>query len=475
MTDSIEHRSVRRAKGTRRLVGGVALVALALLAACAPPVPERAWRHGSANVEGQVTLPGTAGGWPMAFGPASSGGVLVGFTAPAPGGDGPWPTWAMRVGSDGGVRYRVDAGTDMLLGTASRGAVDLFVGSHANAEATGTVTRPVIRRYTSSGQPDLTFGEGGVVSLPLPEDLPSWNLPPGRADAAAIDATGRTYVLVAHTVDISAPSAVQRISVVRLTPDGSLDTQWGDDGWVHLGLSSVRNDPAPGSILLDPDGSVTVAAAGFGSLSVGRISSDGGTTEWAGGVSAGSSPISSECVTFGNISSPGMADAGGRTLLSLTPSMRCHDPGVVAIHDDIVDDQGTAAIDRSFGDDGALTWRIEDDLSTPVRAVGGVFPLGNGRFAVPVLDGDENPGLVEFDSTGSLTHPELPGGVRVLRVESDASAPVQYWPRNPSPYGLLTGSTRLGSAVSDTLYLVGTLVDAPAEGIVVVRVWPSAL
>jgi len=90
--------------------------------------------------------------------------------------------------------------------------------------------RGVLVRYLKTGEPDVTFGQAGIVLAPEP--VGTWS------DVAVAD--DGTIV------------AVSSDSIVRFLPDGSLDLTFGDHGIVKPQLPATE-------VALAPDGKIVVA------------------------------------------------------------------------------------------------------------------------------------------------------------------------------------------------------------------------
>lgn len=114
---------------------------------------------------------------------------------------------------------------------------------------TGAIHTKVLR-YLADGKLDAGFGSAGVLTLP---DMPAGNEFYGVA--VAIDALDR-MVIAGQVKD--AGTGEYRLGVVRLTPDGAVDTTFGSGGWVDL---TVGTDGyvAPHAVSIAGDGSIYVA------------------------------------------------------------------------------------------------------------------------------------------------------------------------------------------------------------------------
>ncbi|MBS1844769.1 MAG: hypothetical protein JST53_10165, partial [Actinobacteria bacterium] len=148
----------------------------------------------------------------------------------------------LRTGSEVPAGY-TDAGS---FGTALAGANGsvLYVSSLnscANSYETGCVHSGMVRRFTSAGSLDGTYGEGGVLDLDSPERIPF----PG----AATDSRGRLFVAESHE---------GTVSVRRFTARGKPDKQFGTDGEVSLGGFAEKGVNSL-AVLMAPAGRLVVA------------------------------------------------------------------------------------------------------------------------------------------------------------------------------------------------------------------------
>jgi uncharacterized delta-60 repeat protein len=99
----------------------------------------------------------------------------------------------------------------------------------------------ILFKFDAAGQPDASFGDGGLV---VGGD--------GEARAIAVDAQGRLVVAV------TTPS--RDVTVARYLPDGAPDTGFGNGGNVHHPLAG---SPEPVDVAVEPDGDIVVGASGW--------------------------------------------------------------------------------------------------------------------------------------------------------------------------------------------------------------------
>ncbi len=128
------------------------------------------------------------------------------------------------------------------------------------ASDTDTVLDFAIARYNSDGSLDTTFGGDGTVTTDFGIDIDGDGIPESGADVAnsvVVQANGK-IVLAAHAgVPIGIGLGFDLdFAVARYNADGSLDTNFGNDGLVTTDLGSdtdIGND-----VLLQADGRILV-------------------------------------------------------------------------------------------------------------------------------------------------------------------------------------------------------------------------
>ena len=120
-------------------------------------------------------------------------------------------------------------GRTVVAGWASNGTNDDFA----------------VARYLSDGSPDGSFGTGGLVRMPLGS---------GHDRAFGIALQGDGKFVVAGSAAIGSD---EDFAIVRLLPDGTLDSSFGTGGMVTVGFGSGFNDSCQ-AIALQADGSIVV-------------------------------------------------------------------------------------------------------------------------------------------------------------------------------------------------------------------------
>jgi uncharacterized delta-60 repeat protein len=159
-------------------------------------------------------------------------------------------------------------------------------------------------RVLSNGRPDYSFGNGGVVSVPIGSYA--------YGDAIALQPDG--HIVLAG----SAYTNVVLAAVVRLRPNGSRDTSFGSNGVASLtdwnGVNALTLQPSDGKIVLAGVGATAVrfntngtADQSFGNGGI--VVAQAGTGDAANGVTV--QPAD------GKIVLSGVATIGGRKVLSL--------------------------------------------------------------------------------------------------------------------------------------------------------------
>lgn len=107
----------------------------------------------------------------------------------------------------------------------------------------------LVSRYTAAGIPDSTFGVNGEVTLNIN----------GTADnvieALAIQPGDQKIVAVGWAGGSSKPQWV----VMRILPNGSLDTSFDRDGTLTTTFGGKTSKPKPYAVVLQPDGKILMA------------------------------------------------------------------------------------------------------------------------------------------------------------------------------------------------------------------------
>lgn len=196
----------------------------------------------------------------------------------------------------GVVRYTTDGRLDTTFNgrgfvTISLGEVDdvvgglgiqpdgkIVVGGTSNPKG---VSQPGFRphvfslvRYTTDGQLDAGFGDGGKVFTPVTKNEMAF------ASALVIQPDGKIVVAGQALTDHRWPLPMSRydFAVARYLPDGRLDPTFGRHGVAVAALSSTSED-AVGALVLQPDGKILVAGQTHGryqaDIGMLRLNADG--------------------------------------------------------------------------------------------------------------------------------------------------------------------------------------------------------
>jgi uncharacterized delta-60 repeat protein len=246
----------------RRKLGGAltsttSVAAVIGIAACGAAMTERVQSHGSFAHPGYVTIAdGTwasaaavrvqPNGYIITAGEARIGRttrILVSRYTPSGGVDSAFGKGGTATISIGGVAG-VDSGAALALQPDGK-----IVVAGSGRLAGGLAFAAV--RLTPRGTLDKTFGHGGIVTIPIGQSA--------IANAVVFEPSGRILLGGVATVD-----GVDHFAVVRLLPDGSLDSRFGAGG---VSLVTSPNAGAWGMVL-EPDGRPVLA--GWGTVN-GRI------------------------------------------------------------------------------------------------------------------------------------------------------------------------------------------------------------
>ncbi len=233
-------------------------------------------------------------------------------------------------------------------------------------------------RYNADGSLDSTFGTGGVFIDPFGPNVIGQEL---YHQSVAIQADGKIVIAGQQTRAVTTKSGKTTVTndyddwlILRLNPNGTLDTTFGNGGQVvtrfstndWAGAQSVAIQPADGKIVV-AGGANPSTTGGYGEFAVARYNTDGSpdTTFGIGGVALtdvsklfgatgnGSSAHSVVIDPEGRIIAAGLADAAYYSIDRLEMAMVRYTPN--------------GALDTTFGTGGGVAVMPPNaTLSSPV-------------------------------------------------------------------------------------------------------------
>ena len=112
---------------------------------------------------------------------------------------------------------------------------------------------PSQRVLAFAGEPDPTFGQGGISILP--DWLPA--SPFDHANKVAIQPDGKIIIVGRAGGDTSGIWRAA-FAVIRLNPDGTLDQSFGPDGDGYFIFPWAQGPAEAHAVLIDPDGDIVV-------------------------------------------------------------------------------------------------------------------------------------------------------------------------------------------------------------------------
>jgi uncharacterized delta-60 repeat protein len=176
------------------------------------------------------------------------------------------------------ARFDAAGNLDPSFGDNGRVAIDPSAGGrstseYGQSELHGLTQQPdgklvgagsagadmAVVRLTADGALDQSFGEGGVVRIPLGPDG-------AFASAAAVAVQPDGKIVIGGTLrflcDLDDPACAEIVDavLVRLTPAGGLDATFGTGGVVTFDAYGSRTVIAPGGLVVEPAG--TIVAGG---------------------------------------------------------------------------------------------------------------------------------------------------------------------------------------------------------------------
>jgi uncharacterized delta-60 repeat protein len=135
---------------------------------------------------------------------------------------------------------------DGIDGIAIQGDGKIVIGGIYNPGPPATHATFCLLRYNSDGTPDAGFGSGGVTAVP---ESVGGIIPHG---GVAVQSDGK----IVASVQLNPPSQPGLFAAARVNPDGSVDTGYGNGGWVTVYTGGV-----PQASALEPDGRLLIAGS----------------------------------------------------------------------------------------------------------------------------------------------------------------------------------------------------------------------
>lgn len=330
------HGAARQADGRLVVVGETSGV-IGLVRYTATGALDPSFGHGGKVVSDLAWFPGAvvveADGRIVVAGLHRSAAALVGFR--------PDGTVDPTFGTAGRVLTTIDSGAPSALSILPDG--HLLLGGGAGAGA-------FLARYSASGMPDPTFGDGGLIRSAFPGTGSSMYLvrqPDGETLATGVDA-----------------------SVSRFNHDGSPDQGFGIGGTVGMDTAEISG-PSPNTLALQPDGRILVG--GFTYLSrrraflMIRLNADGSPDpSW---------PPTPTVFDKSVDGSSGFHDDEVRQLF-VQPDGR-----VLAVGDRVAARyRADGSLDETFGDGGKVYFanQVTDDVDSYFDADGLLWSVGSG-------------------------------------------------------------------------------------------------
>ena len=285
----------------------------------------------------------------------------------------------------------------------------------AVGEAPGTVNRDfAIVRYRSNGELDPSFGEGGIVILPVGTEG-------DQAHTVAIGPGGRIAIVGIAGL----PSHRDAVGVAMLESDGTPEVAFAGDGTTVIQTESGEDDRGEG-VAFQSDGKILIAdstGAGIGDgFTLIRLGLDGEPDHSFGGDGVVETPIPGEGgVEEGRISDvlvqpDGKIVGGGYGVDSVGVTME------TVIKFEVVRYLSNGELDPSFGSGGMVGVRLPSNYSFGRKLAldaSGRLILGGTYDANPApLEENEAPALMRFNPSGSLDSSFGSGGIVIGTLAS---------------------------------------------------------
>jgi uncharacterized delta-60 repeat protein len=278
-------------------------------------------------------------------------------------------------GTDGVARVAVGSPPFIVLQVLRQADGRLLVAGSGSAGGRFELPRLVVVRLNPDGGLDQTYGRGGIAA-------PGIEAGCGACTIAALQPDGALVVTGASGRSAAAgPGGGFAWVVARMTPDGTLDSGFGQGG-----VTTIRAEGAVGfNVGLLPDGAIVTEGQSetppaFGMLLT-RLTPSGGPD----GGFAGGTPVS---LPFGS-GFPMLVHADGAVDVEGTPTGGASTPPSGGFHRVLVRYIASGQRDQTFGSDGVV------DLGASVNVMQ-LVGAGSGKVLAVGMPGPAQPGRLDL-------------------------------------------------------------------------------
>jgi uncharacterized delta-60 repeat protein len=230
------------------------------------------------------------------------------------------------------------------------------------------VSGPLLVRYLANGSLDPGFGEGGVVTAPLPQTGTVFHGVDLAPDGRIVVAGGRNENLR------SVPKAAGVVYAYR--PDGTIDQSFGHGGKVKFSQRQSRTHTSLRDIEVLGNGKILVAGYRSFRPFLARLEPDGNLDRSFGG-GDGTSVLRAISDRFCCPTAALTLQQDGRIVVASNAGP--HRKGRVLL----IRYRPSGALDRGFGDRGIEhlfgPWRLSEATDVAIQGNGGILTVGRGE------------------------------------------------------------------------------------------------
>lgn len=293
-----------------------------------------------------------------------------------------------------GINSIVALDNDCNTGAGFQPTRDRIILSGSNID---TTTFFLAALKNADGSLDLSFGSGGTTTIDV-SSLEFGSHTNDFANALAIDSSER--IIIAGVT--GTPSDLNDMAIVRLEPNGPLDTTFGGNGIVTTNFGLNRNESAM-AVAIQSDGKIVAAGyhykGAYNNFAIARFNNDGSPD-----ISFGTNGITSIDLGVNSVANAIAIQADGKIILA---GYANDDFAIVRL-------MPNGTLDTSFDGDGILIHHLGGDdkaYAVAIQANGKILAAGISDNATAVtrylpngaIDATFGTGCVVMLSIGSAT------------------------------------------------------------------------